>query len=405
MSFRSKLDLQVYLDFGEELIPVATLAIKNSRTYFEYLPEFLDKGLEISPFKLPLEPGLKSFDNLVFNGLPGVFYDSLPDGWGRLLLDRQLRAQGILPEQINSLDRLAYVGSNAMGALVYQPEHSASKLEANFTLDDLSESSQEILKGNSQEVLEELLILNGSSAGARPKVMIGLNEKTHEIFYGAANNMPEGFEPYIVKFPNTQDGIDAGAIEYVYSLMAKEAGLEMTETILLPAKNGPGFFATKRFDRQGSKRFHMHSVAGLLDTNFRLPSLDYEDLLNLTEALCQDMNQVEKMFRLAIFNVLAHNRDDHAKNFSFLMDSLGFWRLSPAYDLTFSNGPGAEQSTTVLGEGKNPCIEDLKALGKKVKLSSQFVASAIEACRASLSQWQALASEHGVSTKEKYIRP
>jgi serine/threonine-protein kinase HipA len=209
--------------------------------------------------------------------------------------------------------------------------------------------------------------------------------------------LPDGFSPWLVKFPNVQDGADAGAIEYVYGLMALEAGVAMTQTHLFPAQKGAGYFATVRFDREGQSRVHTHTACGALHSDFRTPSLDYEDLLALTGMLTRDVREVEKMFRLAVFNVLAHNRDDHSKNFTFLMSKRGEWKLSPAYDLTFSSGPRGEQSTMVMGEGKTPGIEHLEKLGREAMIAEKRVSEIIEQTRAALSNWEMLAKKHGVT--------
>jgi serine/threonine-protein kinase HipA len=193
------------------------------------------------------------------------------------------------------------------------------------------------------------------------------------------------------------DGLDAGAIEYVYGLMAKDAGLDMTQTHLFSAQTGAGYFATKRFDRNAEQRVHVHSACGLLHSDFRAPSLDYEDLMALTGVLSRDVREVAKMFQLAVFNVLAHNRDDHSKNFSFLMNEAGEWKLSPAYDLTFSSGPRGEQSTMVMGEGKNPGTEHLIKLGLDAKLGQELIDTIIDRTKNALSQWKVLASNYGVS--------
>jgi len=179
--------------------------------------------------------------------------------------------------------------------------------------------------------------------------------------------------------------------------MAKESGIDMPDMHLFSSKKGGGYFAVKRFDRDGDRRLHMHTDAGLTHVNFRYPSLDYEDLLGLTAALTKDMREVEKMFRLAVFNVFASNRDDHAKNFSFLMDEAGSWKLSPAYDLTFSSGPGGEQSMMVMGEGKNIDVKHLIKLGEEAKLSKIVINNSIEQTRHGLNQWQKLSNEYGVS--------
>jgi serine/threonine-protein kinase HipA len=389
-------EIKVSLDFGTEIIPVGRLALRDHIVYFEYQPLFIPKGLEISPIRLPLKPGVVSFESAPFEGLPGVFSDSLPDGWGRLLFDRLLRSQNVLPSDITPLDRLAHVGFDGMGALIYEPDFSPSDNQVKIDLDNLAYHAEQILSGNSEEVLQELLALNGSSAGARPKALIDVDISRKNISHGAKGAV-EGLEPWLVKFSNSQDGLDAGAIEYVYALMAKEADVWMPEVHLFPSSKGRGYFSVKRFDRDGVKRYHMHTVAGILHSNFRTPSLDYEDLLTLTWGLTKDVREVEKMYRLAVFNVLAHNRDDHAKNFSFLMDENGQWKNSPAYDLTFSNGPGGEQSTTVMGEGRKPKEKQLVKLGLGTGLSNEIVDEAIAKTKSALAMWDRLAKEFGVS--------
>lgn len=388
-------EIKVGLDFGSGIFPVGRLAERNDIVYFEYDSEFAQGNLEISPIKLPLQRGLLELPATPFEGLAGVFNDSLPDGWGRLLFDRKLRSEGILPTDISTLDRLAYVGVQGMGALVYEPDQSPNMTDEMIDLDVLATQTEEVLEGSSEEVIEDLLALNGSSAGARPKAMIGIDSERKNISYGN-NTLNGAFEHWIVKFPNTQDGKDAGVIEYVYALMAKDAGVIMPDVHLFSSKKGKGYFAVKRFDRDGNKKYHMHTVSGLIHSNFRFPSLDYEDLLTLSSVLTKDIREIEKMFRLAVFNVMAHNRDDHAKNFSFLMNEIGEWKLSPAYDITFSNGPGGEQSTMVMGEGRNITINHLVKLGLEAKLSKVFIEEVIQQTQSALAKWENLASEHNV---------
>lgn len=389
--------IKVGIDFGSGPLDVGRLAIRDRIIYFEYERSFIERGLEISPLRLPLRPGLRSFDIILFGGLPGVFNDSLPDGWGRLLFDRALRAQGLTPAQASPLDRLAHVGAGGMGALTYEPAIELDATSDEIDLDWLAGQALDVLEGQADEVIRELLALNGSSAGARPKAMIGYNPKTGAMTHGQSD-LAQGFEPWLVKFPNSQDGKDAGAIEYVYALMARAAGIEMTETHLFPAKRGAGFFATRRFDRSGQKRLHAHTASGLLHADHRTPSLDYEDLIALTLRLTRDIREAEKMFQLAVFNVLGHNRDDHAKNFTYLMDRAGNWSFSPAYDLTFSSGPGGEQTTMVKGEGKAPTETHLLSLAKEVSLSRETAQAVIYKTREALGLWSRLAKEHGVST-------
>jgi len=394
--------LNVGIDFGNVSTPVGRLALKDHLIYFSYEPEFIEQGLEISPFTLPLKPGVIVFDNSLFEGLPGVFNDSLPDGWGRLLFNRYVQSMGVLSSQVSPLDRLSYVGTHALGALVYEPDVKIAPEIGNIHLDTVATNSQEVLEGASVDVLEELLYLNGSSAGARPKALIGVCPKREHIIQGEIK-LEKGFEPWLVKFPNSLDGVDAGSIEYVYALMAKDAGINMSDVHLFPAKKGPGYFATKRFDVHMGKRFHMHSACGLLHADFRFPSLDYRDLLNLTFMLTRDIREVEKMFHLAVFNVLSHNRDDHSKNFSFLMDEQGQWKLSPAYDLTFSSGPGGEQSTMVMGEGKNPRVEHLIKLGLEAKINTIQIDKIIDQTRSALHSWSHQAKQYGVSERMRIM--
>lgn len=395
-NYLSVTKVKVGINFGKGVQAVGRLAARDHKIYFEYDSSFIKSGIEISPLRLSLQSGVQSFDYDLFEGLPGVFNDSLPDGWGRLLFDRFARTQGILPAEITPLDRLAHVGSHALGALVFEPDHSGDDTHGSISLDNIATQAQEVLDGTSDDVLAELIALNGSSAGARPKALIGVNDKRDHIIHGV-HDLPAGYAPWMVKFPNSQDGLDAGAIEYVYALMAKEAGVSMPDVHLFPAQRGSGYFAIKRFDRDGDKRYHMHTACGLLHSDFRTPSLDYEVLVALTGMLTRDVREVEKLYQLAAFNVLAHNRDDHSKNFSYLMDSQGGWKLSPAYDLTFSSGPRGEQSTMVMGEGRNPNTSHLLKLADEAKIKKDRAAEIIEATKSTLSKWPTLANQYGVS--------
>ncbi len=236
---------------------VGTLAIKNRKIYFEYDKEFLKTGLELSPYKLPLKAGLFVCEDDTFEGLWGVFADSLPDGWGRLLMDRHLISLGVNPNSLSPLDRLAFVGKYGMGALSYEPSQINEKLEfERIILDDIAKKSEKILKGGS-EIIDELLALCGSSGGARPKVLVQISNDKKEIIHGK-QKLKKGFSHYIIKFAYSSDSKEIGAIEYAYSLMAKSAGIEMRDTHLFEGKRGR-YFAIKRFDRIGDKRVHMHS--------------------------------------------------------------------------------------------------------------------------------------------------
>ncbi len=387
--------LTVFWEAGERR-KVGRLALKDRKILFEYDPAFIASGTEISPIKLPLQPGVFSCPDMVFDGLYGVFNDSLPDGWGRLLLDRTVEKHGLHRRELGALDRLSYVGRHGMGALSYEPDRSAVEPhDAPLALDKLAEESALVLAGENEEVFEELLRLNGSSAGARPKIVAQVSADKKKIIHGQ-QTLQDGFEHWIIKFPSSQDAHDAGAVEYAYSLMAREAGVNMPMTYLFPAKKGR-YFGTKRFDRDGDKRIHMHSLSGLIHADHRNPSLDYDTLLRVTQVLTRNIAEVEKVYALACFNVLAHNRDDHAKNFSFLLNENNEWIFAPAYDLTFSYGPGGEQSTMVLGEGRNPDAQHLRALGEKHGLKNAL--KILAKVQNAVSRWRHHAGHTGVSAK------
>ncbi len=372
---------------------LGTLATKDNTIYFEYDKEFLKNGTEISPYKLPLKSGVFRCNDGTFEGLWGVFADSLPDGWGRLLMDREFLKRGVKLQNVSPLDRLALVGQDGMGALEYEPASEFKNMIDEIILDDLAKGSKEILKGSSEEMIDELFALGGSSAGARPKVLVQVSSDFKEIT-NSKKALQDGFEHYIIKFASRYDSLDSALIEFVYNQMAQEAGLNVPKFHLFKGKKGY-YFGAKRFDRVKDKKVHMHSVAGLIHSDFRYPTLDYNDLLKLTLHLTKSFKEQEKMFRLACFNMFANNRDDHAKNFSFLLNDKNEWVLSPTYDLTYSFGPGGEHSTIYLGEGKNPTTKHLETLAKQngIKDSKNIIAEVQEA----LGKWQVLAKEVGVS--------
>lgn len=318
---------------------VGRLALTKDRLCaFEYDASWLANGFSISPFKLPLEKKVFIAPRDPFDGNFGVFSDSLPDGWGRLLIDRMLIKKRINPAEVSILDRLAIVGKSGMGALEYHPETILSTAKITDNLDELAAECERILNDDYKGNLEELVKAGGSSGGARPKVLIKYKK-----------------EDWIVKFRSNTDSKDIGKQEYDTSIKARKAGLYMPTTELFEGK----YFGVKRFDRKSDgTKVHMLSASGLLDASHRFPTLDYVDLLKATLLLTRDFRELEKMFRLMCFNIFVHNRDDHSKNFSFLYDGKA-WKTSPAYDLIYSDGPGGEHTTAVAGEGKNPTEKDI----------------------------------------------
>ena len=335
---------------------VGTLALgPDRRCVFEYDLEWLQNGFSLSPFYLPLQSGLATARATPFNGLFGVFYDSLPDGWGRLLVDRWLKTKGIDPAGISVLDRLALVGGHGMGALTYLPDHSPDDVVHEHSLDFYAAKVEKVLQNEDSDALDVLLKTAGSSAGARPKVMVSMDGKE-----------------WLVKFGALYDPPDIGQIEYEHSLLAARCGIEMPKTRLFHGK----YFGTRRFDRDGNKRFHVHSAAGLLYASHQLPSLDYTGLMKATMALCRNMEETEKMFRLMVFNILIGNKDDHARNFSFIYNGSN-WKLAPAYDLLPSHGFGGQHTTTVNGHG-NPTMQNCLEVAKEAGFPDKRATKVIE---------------------------
>lgn len=352
---------------------VGTMMLYQKRlAAFEYDHEWLTDGFPVSPFSLPLEKKVFLPKIDPFEGLFGVFADSLPDGWGRLLVDRLMLRNHINPHETGSLDRLSIVGNSGMGALTYEPDTQLDSPQPQMDLDQIASECRRILHSDYSDNLDELFRLGGSSGGACPKILTNIGE-----------------EDWIIKFPSTQDRGQIGLQEYEYSLCAKECGIEMAETRLFPSGLCDGYFGTKRFDRIQKKdgtteRIHMISVSALLETSHRIPNLDYDILLKLTLELTKDFKEVEKLFRLMCFNVFAHNRDDHSKNFSFLYrEDEERFVLSPAYDLTYSYSLGGEHATTVHGNGQNPGMEDILASADTIGIDrrkAKQIAESIQEC-------------------------
>ena len=352
--------LTVYLNHYGVRHEVGLLSEENNRIFFEYAPDFLKSGIELSPFKLPLRAGVFEETSRVFDGLFGLFNDSLPDGWGCLLLDRKLRGKGLSFREISPLHRLSMIGRDPMGALEYEPADEQADTFAAVELDSLSAEVNKIVSGNESDVLDELLQMNGSSGGARPKIVAWVSNDRKTIVHGG-RSAPEGFSPWMIKFAEHNDPLSAGELEYRYSLAAKAAGINMPETHLFPLKSGEGCFGVRRFDRNEHGKVHVHTACGLLHASHRLSTLDYENLLRLTYVLTRNHADVEEMVRRMVFNVKCGNRDDHSKNFSFLLTAKYQWHLAPAYDLTPSTGLNGEHTAMVNGKGRDITDADLVA--------------------------------------------
>lgn len=373
------MNLDVHLHAHGERHYVGKLAEQSGTILFQYAPEFLDSGINISPFKLPLSPEVKEDPKRTFDGLFGVFNDSLPDGWGLLLLDRALRKRGSSLQACLPLQRLAMVGMHGMGALEYSPAiDQADEAVSLAELDALAEESLKVLRDAPVDVnqLDRLIQLNGSSAGARPKILVNVTEE-YRIVPQDTGGEPQG-TPWIIKFRSAHESPDTGLMEYAYSIAAREAGLDMPETHLFPSETTPGYFGVKRFDRVQGMKAHVHTACGLLHASHREPSLTYESLLRLTLLLTKDMREVHKMVRLMVFNVRSGNKDDHSKNFSFLLDKNNQWCMAPVYDLTPSEGINGEQTCMVNNKGLNITEKDLQAAAATVDVDARTVSEMIQ---------------------------
>ena len=358
--------LRVSLEFApEKRIPVGVLMDAGADTAFEYDRGFLLRNLNLSPFRLPLKPGVAVFDHSGGMGTFGLFEDSLPDGWGRRLLDvRFLKRLGRTP---TALERLSAVGTNGMGALVYEPADESEGDEGEYDLAAIAASAMDFDAGRAEDVLPGVRRAGGSSGGARPKVFIGFNPRTGEVC-PERRVLPEGFEHWIVKFNTGREGDRAGEMEFRHYEAARRAGAEMAESRLVRTSSGV-FFATRRFDRlPGGGRLHMASAAGLLHADFRVPGDEYALVFRLTDALTHDFGSKVELFRRVALNVFGGNRDDHLKNVSFLMDGTGRWTLAPFYDFTRASGPNGWHTLSVAGEGLNPGRDDLLRLADDVGL-------------------------------------
>jgi serine/threonine-protein kinase HipA len=394
MRFAPVRKMKVLLDLEDKRSTLGTLAwsSRERRAYFEYAPEALAAPLLLSPFHLMAQPGVLAAPRDPFDGLHGLFNDSLPDGWGRLLLDRRLRKAGIDHLALTPLDRLSAVGQTGMGALAYVPELEGEARTAG-DLDWFVEQVAMVHADLDTADLGALQGAEGGSAGARPKIMIGFNPNQGRFLLDYGQPLEAGYERWIVKAASREDPEAIGQEEQAYALMARRAGIDMAETHLFETRQGTRLFATRRFDRTSRGRLHMQTASALLNASHREASLGYQALAKLTFLMTRDHAAVLQMFRRMVFNVMAHNRDDHAKNHAFLMDSAGRWTLSPSYDLTFSSGPGGEHSADVAGEGRAPGLPHMLAVAKAASIAPREAHAIIEEVRGAVSRWRDCADE------------
>ena len=374
--------VDVYYDGWGEHWRWGTLITSNAITgrpliAFEYSDQALSRGLELSAYSLPLAGAKLRRDFPMHQmGLPGPVYDALPDGWGLLLMDRLFKRRGLNAARIGPLERLTYIGSHAMGALSFEPVASdADALAEDVPLVQLAAEIQEVLNGEGGAFLQRLLQMGGSPQGARPKALL-YRDPESGVFSTASTPSSEA---WLMKFPAKQEHPEVCAIEAVYAECLRECGIETPKTTYFDLANGQAAFASKRFDRRDGMRVPMQSLAAFTGADFRTPgTLDYSNFLRATHMCTNDVRQKAIAFERAVFNVAFNNRDDHPKNFAYVMSAAGQWSLAPAYDVTFCEGPGGYHQMDIMGEALEVRREQMMKLGEQeAELSTQRVGDII----------------------------
>jgi serine/threonine-protein kinase HipA len=368
----------IYVGWGERW-PLGTLAQAGRDLIFEYSAQAIEysaqRGLQFSALHAPIsKDGTMAIQGPAhLHGLPGFIADALPDGWGMLLMDRVFRKAGRDPAGVSVLERLAVVGHGAMGALAFEPTNALEAQQLGVVrLQALAKEMQGVLRDDdnitSEERLRQLLLLGGSPQGARPKALLRYSDSNKQFYAESARDLPKDSMAWLVKFPAQSEKSEVCAVEEFYARLARQGGMAMPDSMFLDLGRHAAF-AVKRFDRVKAPaeelRVPQQSLAAFLHADYRLPSLDYETVLLATQRITADYRETLKAFERCVFNVLTHNRDDHAKNFAFSLNQDNRWLLSPAFDLTFSQGPGGEHFTSIAGEGKRPSRAHLLHVAKR----------------------------------------
>ena len=411
--------LYAKINIWDELAGVVSWNERSGIANFEYDKKFISKAWELSPLKMPLKYGaVYSFPALnreTYKGLPGLLADSLPDKFGNALINKWLAEQGRSADSYNSIERLLYQGKRGMGALEFEPaERFISNASSKIELQSLIEVAQRALSDKAElntglqdeEDLKQIIKVGTSAGGARAKAVIAYNQKTGEIRSGQLN-APDGFTHWLIKLDgvtnqNLGDPEHFGQIEYAYYQMAKECGIEMSESHLLK-ENNRHHFLTRRFDRTDSgEKLHLQTLCGLAHFDFNMPGYySYEQLFQTMRDLRLPYSAMEQMYKRMIFNVVARNQDDHAKNFSFLMDKNGIWQLAPAYDMTFAyNSTGnftSQHQLSINGKCDGFTRQDLLHFAEQmgVKKSKNIIEEVISV----VANWAKYAENIGISDK------
>lgn len=383
---------------------------------FEYEPDFIRSGIQVSPIKMPLGPDVFSFPEISprsFKGLPGLLADSLPDRFGDALINAWLVRQGRPPDSLNPVERLCCTGRRGMGALEYEPvSHELaqdddsvlqvamlSKLAADL-MAQREEFDPQIPRGRSaDDAFKQLISVGSSVGGARAKAVVAWNRETDEFRPGQVE-LPQGFEHWIIKLDEDGESKGYGRIEHAYHLMAVAAGIDMSEC-RLHLEGGRAHFMTRRFDRTpAGDKIHMQTLGAMAHFDFNMPRANsYEQAFEVLRALGLGSDVAEELFRRMAFNVVARNQDDHVKNISFLMDRSGSWRLSPAYDVTYSvgGGPTAYHQMTINGKFEGFGIDDFKACAHMAGLKRGRAEAILEQIADAVLSWPSFAATSGVS--------
>ena len=389
--------------FGKK---IGTILLKDGVVYFEYDKEFKTSGLEISPLKLPLSLNgvYTNNDDRYFEGLAGVFHDTLPDKFGIKVIERYFESKNIPPHELTIIQKLMFVGDKSIGAITYKPvAHKVEEKKINelIELQNFYENAKKIISGDAIEVVDEMLNFMDSAAsagGARAKAIIGYNSDTKEMISGVKRELKKDFEHYLLKFDIARDdgsSSDYTRLEYLYMNMAKEVGIDVPNIELLSHGN-LAHYLIKRFDRINGEALHLHSVTGLTHTNFNIPMhYFYDELLRLTRYLTGSQQAVNEQFKRMIFNIVGRNQDDHAKNFAFTMDKDGVWKMSPAYDITYSNGTGYTKNHQLSLNGKTNdfTLNDILQLAKKHSIKESLAKDYLEQTLEAFSQFKNKAKE------------
>ncbi len=393
---------------------------------FQYDPDFCSSGIQVAPLTMPLDEDPYDFLALnreTFRGLPGLLADALPDRYGNNLIDVWLAQTGMRKEDFSPVDRLCYVGNRGVGALEFEPALVRGRKQSRIDFDALVDLAGRALRerqqlvgqlgtARDQEALEQILSVGTSAGGARAKAVLAWNPETGEFRSGQID-AGDGFEHWLLKFDGVSGSQEGeltdpqgyGRIEYAYSLMARAAGIRMSDC-RMHHENGRSHFMTRRFDRTpDGDKLHMQSLGGMCHFDFREPgNYSYEQAIRTVRQLGMGAADVTEQFRRAIFNVAARNQDDHVKNISFLMDRHGKWSLSPAYDVVYSYRPSGivtrNHQMSLAGKVNDFTRDDLLTFANTSGVSRYEARRVMERVVSVVGRWREFASAAGVSERD-----